>query len=48
MFLVNSASGWRPIKMHRSAAVFLAAGCAALMGATANAGDPWPPIPPEV
>ena len=34
--------------MNRSAAAFLAAGCAALMGATANAGDPWPPIPPEV
>jgi len=27
--------------------VFLAA-CAALTGATANAGDAWPPIPPEV
>ena len=34
--------------MHRSAAVFLAAGCAAMLGATANAADSWPPIPPEV
>lgn len=34
--------------MHRPAAVFLTAGCAALVGASVNAGDPWPPIPPEV